>query len=118
VGALDSTTCLPRNHQYGLQAQLKRATGTASPNGATRGPEWIYFPNNGKLEKMRNEEYERRIISAMTTSFNIDGEGGRIVFEYPYNPHVDTRRQKRWGTSLSRIPWPRLRGKSVMMILL
>ena len=70
-------------HQYGLQGELKRTTGTASPLAG--GPEWVYFPHDGKLERMKNEIYEERITRAMKEFFNMDGDVGRVLLEFPHD---------------------------------
>jgi monoamine oxidase len=76
-------------HQYGLQGDLKRTIGTATP--ATNGPSHIYVLHKGKLMMLEYGEYERRFDAALRKFVNVDGEGGRLALEYP---HDYTRNRK------------------------
>jgi len=72
-------------HQYGLQGQLKRSIGTAPPNCSPAGPEMIYFPHNGNVEKINSGEYGEKMNAAMKAFCDVDGDGGRLLFEFPYS---------------------------------
>src|SRR5271170_8263279 len=71
-------------HQYGLQGQLKRSIGTAPPNCSPAGPEMIYFPHRGKVDKIQSDKYGEKMHSAMKAFCDIDGDSGRLLFEFPY----------------------------------
>lgn len=74
--------------KYNLHKELKRSVGTTA--ATLGGPEFVYSHSGGKLQKMKNGEYEERAAKAFDVFFNIDNDIGRSAVDWPHDPNQDS----------------------------